>query len=90
VKAALAAEAALFVAAEGDSSGRTCYTYSPNDSGAQLGDHLEDLEPLSVQTPALRPYGVLLARSIASSGVRKVITLSTGPKISSCATRWLA
>jgi len=32
----------------------------------------------------------LFARSIASSGVRKVITLSTGPNISSCATRWLA
>ena len=48
-------------------------------------------EPLSVHTPALRPYGVLFAFSIASSGVRNVSTLSTGPKISSCATRcdWL-
>jgi hypothetical protein len=48
---------------------------------------LKILLPLSVQTPALNPYGVLLARAIASSGVRKVITLTTGPKISSCAIR---
>ena len=32
---------------------------------------------------------MLLAFSIASSGVRKVSTESTGPKISSCAMRWL-
>jgi hypothetical protein len=32
---------------------------------------------------------VLFAFSIASSGVRKVSTLSTGPKISSRAMRWL-
>ena len=43
--------------------------------------------PLSVQTPADRPYGVLLAFSTASSGVRKVSTDSTGPKISSRAIR---
>ena len=48
-------------------------------------------EPLSVQTPAERPYGVLLAFSTASFGVRKVSTESTGPKISSRAIRcaWL-
>src|SRR5215204_4893094 len=45
-------------------------------------------EPLSVQTPAERPYGVLLAFSTASAGVRKVSTESTGPKISSRAIRW--
>src|SRR5690606_8403830 len=45
------------------------------------------LAPLSVQTPADRPYIVLFAFSIASSGVRKVITVSTGPKISSRAIR---
>ena len=45
-------------------------------------------EPLSVQTPADRPNGVLLAFSIASAGVRKVSTDSTGPKISSRAMRW--
>ena len=45
--------------------------------------------PFSVHTPAERPYGVLFAFSIASSGVRKVRTLRTGPKISSCAMRWL-
>ena len=45
--------------------------------------------PFSVQTPADRPYGVLFAFSIASSGVRKVSTDRTGPKISSCAIRWL-
>ena len=45
--------------------------------------------PFSVQTPADRPYGVLFAFSIASSGVRKVRTDRTGPKISSCAIRWL-
>jgi hypothetical protein len=39
--------------------------------------------PFSVQTPADRPYGVLFAFSIASSGVRNVSTESTGPKISS-------
>ena len=44
-------------------------------------------EPFSVQTPALRPYGVLFAFSTASSGVRKVSTDSTGPKISSRAIR---
>src|SRR6185436_6875827 len=44
-------------------------------------------EPFSVQMPADNPYGVLLAFSIASSGVRKVSTESTGPKISSRAIR---
>ena len=44
--------------------------------------------PFSVQTPAESPYGVLFAFSIASSGVRKVRTERTGPKISSCAIRW--
>src|SRR5207248_11357296 len=45
-------------------------------------------DPFSVQTPADSPYGVLLAFAIASSGVRKVSTDSTGPKISSCAIRF--
>src|ERR1700674_5326157 len=45
-------------------------------------------DPLSVQTPAERPYGVLFAFSTASAGVRKVSTDSTGPKISSRAMRW--
>src|SRR5690348_7881936 len=45
--------------------------------------------PFSVQTPADRPYSVLFAFSTASSGVRKVSTDSTGPKISSFAIRWL-
>ena len=45
--------------------------------------------PFSVQTPADSPYGVLLAFSTASSGVRKVSTERTGPKISSRAMRWL-
>src|ERR1700716_773646 len=40
-------------------------------------------EPFSVQIPAERPYGVLFALLTASSGVRKVSTESTGPKISS-------
>src|SRR6478736_4179430 len=44
-------------------------------------------EPLSVQMPAERPKGVLLAFSTASLGVRKVSTDSTGPKISSRAIR---
>ena len=44
-------------------------------------------EPFSVQTPADSPYGVLLALATASSGVRKVSTDSTGPKISSRAIR---
>src|SRR5689334_24095099 len=44
-------------------------------------------EPLSVQTPADRPYGVLLAFSTASCGVRNVSTDRTGPKISSRAMR---
>ena len=44
-------------------------------------------EPFSVHTPAERPCGVLFAFSTASSGVRKVSTESTGPKISSCAIR---
>ena len=45
-------------------------------------------EPFSVQMPADRPYGVLLAFSTASAGVRKVSTESTGPKTSSRAMRW--
>ena len=45
-------------------------------------------EPFSVQIPALRPYGELLAFSTASAGVRNVSTESTGPKISSRAMRW--
>ena len=44
-------------------------------------------EPFSVQIPAESPYGVLFAFSTASAGVRKVSTLSTGPKISSWAIR---
>src|SRR6266849_445279 len=39
----------------------------------------------SVQTLAARPYGVLLASSTASAGVRNVIDTSTGPKISTWA-----
>src|SRR5207244_180976 len=39
----------------------------------------------SVHTLAARPYGVLLASSTASAGVRKVMVTSTGPKISTCA-----
>src|SRR5712692_3153928 len=45
-------------------------------------------EPLSVQTPADRPYGVLFAFSTASAGVRNVSTERTGPKISSRAIRY--
>src|SRR5258705_11629722 len=36
----------------------------------------------SVHTLAARPYGVLLANSTASFGVRNVMLTSTGPKIS--------
>ena len=43
----------------------------------------------SLGTPADRPKGVLFAFSTASSGVRNVSTLRTGPKISSRAMRWL-
>ena len=39
----------------------------------------------SVHTEAARPYGVLFASATASSGVRKVMLTSTGPKISTCA-----
>src|SRR5258708_21946829 len=39
----------------------------------------------SVQTLAASPYGVLFASATDSSGVRKVIVTSTGPKISTCA-----
>ena len=35
-------------------------------------------DPFSLQMPAERPYGVLLALAIASAGVRNVSTLSTG------------
>src|SRR5271155_4159919 len=48
---------------------------------------LKIFEPLSVQTPPDKPYGVLFAFSIASSGVRNVWTATTGPKISSCVMR---
>src|SRR6478752_1525101 len=44
-------------------------------------------DPFSVQTPADSPYGVLFALATASSGVRNVSTVSTGPKISSRAIR---
>src|SRR5439155_25607093 len=43
--------------------------------------------PFSLQIPAERPYGVLLAFWTASSGVRNVSTDNTGPKISSRAMR---
>jgi hypothetical protein len=36
-----------------------------------------------VQTPAARPYGVSLARAIASSRSANSMAASTGPKISS-------
>ena len=36
----------------------------------------------SDQTLAARPYSVLLASCTASSGVRKLMATSTGPKIS--------
>src|SRR6059036_698951 len=39
----------------------------------------------SVHTLAASPYGVLLASSTASDGVRNVIATSTGPKISTWA-----
>src|SRR6266498_1251688 len=39
----------------------------------------------SVHTLAASPYGVLLASSTASAGVRNAIDTSTGPKISTCA-----
>src|SRR2546421_3153646 len=39
----------------------------------------------SVHTLAASPYGVLLASSTASAGVRNVIDTSTGPKISTWA-----
>src|SRR5881628_290143 len=39
----------------------------------------------SVHTLAASPYGVLLASSTASAGVRNVIVTSTGPKISTWA-----
>src|SRR3954454_21261787 len=39
----------------------------------------------SLQTLAARPYRVLLASSTASAGVRKVMSTTTGPKISTCA-----
>jgi hypothetical protein len=39
----------------------------------------------SVQTLAARPYRVLLASSTASVGVRKLMSTTTGPKISTCA-----
>src|SRR5690349_21615086 len=44
-------------------------------------------EPFSVHTPADNPYGVLLALTTASSGVRNVSTDNTRPKISSRAIR---
>src|ERR1017187_3249488 len=39
----------------------------------------------SLHTLDASPYGVLFASATASSGVRKVIDTSTGPKISTCA-----
>ena len=42
----------------------------------------------SVQTDAASPYLVLLASATASSGVRKLMATSTGPKISSLARVW--
>ncbi len=44
---------------------------------------LKILEPFSVQTPADKPKGVLLAFSITSSIVLNVWIVRTGPKISS-------
>ena len=39
----------------------------------------------SLHTLAASPNGVLFASATDSSGVRKVIATSTGPKISTCA-----
>ena len=72
---------------------RTIRVGDPLDKNTDLGainsrmqlDRIR--EPFSVHTPADSPYGVLFAFSIASSGVRNVSTLRTGPKISSCAMR---
>src|SRR5688500_18616517 len=44
-------------------------------------------DPFSVHTPADSPYALLLAFVTASSGVRNVMVVNTGPKISSRAMR---
>src|SRR5690606_24823316 len=51
-------------------------------------DILKIFAPLTVHTPPERPYGVLFAFGSPSTSVRKVWTASTGPKISSCTTRF--
>ena len=85
--AALAAVAGLLVAAERAGRVELVERVGPHHAGRSALAILRIREPLSVHTPAERPYGVLLAFSTASLGVRKVSTDSTGPKISSRAIR---
>ena len=91
VHPALAPEARLLVATERATSGSNRLNVFAQTTPAFIRvDHLEDPRcPSRSRSPADRPYGVLFAFSIASSGVRKVSTDRTGPKISSWAIRWL-
>ena len=87
VPSTFAAETAFLVAAE--RTGRIEFVVSvrPHHARAELVHDLENLAPLVGPNARAQSVGVLFARAIASSGVRKVITLRTGPKISSCAIR---
>ena len=55
---------------------------TPARTLAQNLSYISGLPPMRL---AARPKRVLFASSIASTGVRKVIATSTGPKISTCA-----
>ena len=73
VAAALAAEAGLLVAAERRAGSNWLNVFAQTTPARSRSAIQRMREPLSVQTPAERPYGVLFAFSIASSGVRKVM-----------------
>src|SRR6185369_15201653 len=72
----------------GEAGSKRLYVFAHTTPARSFWAMARMRDPFSVQTPADSPYGVLFAFSIASSGVRKVSTESTGPKISSWAMRW--
>src|SRR6266851_2418347 len=88
VQPALAAVARLLVATKRRRRVEAVERVRPHHARAHALGHPQDARPLVGHTPADRPYGVLFAFSTASSGVRKVSTESTGPKISSRAIRY--
>ena len=89
VAAALAAVAGLLVAAERAGRVELVERVGPHHAGAQRAGHVQD--PRALLGPDARPRGRTACcwpSRPPRTGVRKVSTDSTGPKISSRAIRW--